>query len=300
MDCGVSHDLQTYLHDINEVSLLTAADERQLAADIARGDKDARTRMISANLRLVVRIARDYQGRGMSLDDLIGEGNIGLIRAAEEYDPNFGTRFSTYAGYWIKQAIRHALINTTTTIRIPAHMVGLLTKWRRAERQLTRDLGRSPGFDEIATHLGLSEMQKSLVAKARRANQVKLESGVADEDDYWSPDDSVDPDDGPTAELESGDDREDLLRRLRVLDDRERMVLTYRYGLNGVTPLTLKEIGERLGVTREWVRKIEIRAVRKLDAPVLPTAVSEPAPKAAPRRRRPAAFQPRLSIAAAS
>jgi len=295
-DCGVSHDLQTYLQDINEVSLLSAADERELARAIARGDKDARTRMISANLRLVVRIARDYQGRGMSLDDLIGEGNLGLIRAAEEFDPQFGTRFSTYAGYWIKQAIRHALINTTTTIRIPAHMVGLLTKWRRAERELTRELGRAPGFDEVAGRLGLTEMQKSLVAKARRANQVKLESGVADEDDYWSPDDSIDPDDGPTAELEAGDDRADLLRRMQVLDERERMVLTFRYGLNGVVPLTLKEIGEQLGVTREWVRKIEIRAVRKLDAPAALAAASSPEPAAEPapaparrRRGRPAA-----------
>ena len=301
-DCGVSHDLQTYLQDINEVSLLSAADERELARAIARGDKDARTRMISANLRLVVRIARDYQGRGMSLDDLIGEGNLGLIRAAEEFDPQFGTRFSTYAGYWIKQAIRHALINTTTTIRIPAHMVGLLTKWRRAERELTRELGRAPGFDEVAGRLGLTEMQKSLVAKARRANQVKLESGVADEDDYWSPDDSIDPDDGPTAELEAGDDRADLLRRMQVLDERERMVLTFRYGLNGVVPLTLKEIGEQLGVTREWVRKIEIRAVRKLDAPAALAAASSPEPAADPapaparrRRGRPAAVAGKIS-----
>jgi len=301
-DCGVSHDLQTYLQDINEVSLLSAADERELARAIARGDKDARTRMISANLRLVVRIARDYQGRGMSLDDLIGEGNLGLIRAAEEFDPQFGTRFSTYAGYWIKQAIRHALINTTTTIRIPAHMVGLLTKWRRAERELTRELGRAPGFDEVAGRLGLTEMQKSLVAKARRANQVKLESGVADEDDYWSPDDSIDPDDGPTAELEAGDDRADLLRRMQVLDERERMVLTFRYGLNGVVPLTLKEIGEQLGVTREWVRKIEIRAVRKLDAPAALAAASSPEPAAEPspaparrRRGRPAAVAGKIS-----
>ncbi|MDG3004635.1 sigma-70 family RNA polymerase sigma factor [Paludisphaera mucosa] len=290
-DCGVSHDLQTYFHDINEVSLLTADDERRLAAEIALGDDDARTRMIAANLRLVVRIARDYQGRGMTLDDLIGEGNLGLIRASEEYDPRFGTRFSTYAGYWIKQAIRHALINTATTIRLPAHMVGLLTKWRRAERLLTRELVRAPSFDEIAGHLGLTEMQKSLVVKAKRANQVKLESGAADEDDYWSPDDSVDPDEGPSADLEARDDRADLFRRMRVLDERERMVLTYRYGLQGVAPLTLKEIGDRLGITREWVRKLELRAIRKLDTAARPPpapAASKPAPPAARRRLHPA------------
>ena len=135
--------------------------------------------MIQANLRLVVKIARDYVGRGIALDDLIGEGNLGLIRAAEEFDPRFGTRFSTYASYWIKQAIRHALINTTSTIRLPAHMVGLLTKWRRAERSLCRELGRAPSFEEIASSLGLTETQKTLVARAHQARQLKLESGMA-------------------------------------------------------------------------------------------------------------------------
>ena len=148
--------------------MLTAAEECELAEAIARGDRDARTRMIEANLRLVVKIARDYVGRGIALDDLIGEGNLGLIRAAEEFDPRFGTRFSTYASYWIKQAIRHALINTTSTIRLPAHMVGLLTKWRRAERSLCRELRRTPTFEEIAASLGLSETQKTLVAQAHR------------------------------------------------------------------------------------------------------------------------------------
>ncbi|WP_337175799.1 RNA polymerase sigma factor RpoD/SigA [Paludisphaera sp.] len=263
---GASHDLQTYFHDINETPLLSAEEERVLARRIALGDADAKSQMIRANLRLVVRIARDYQGRGMMLDDLIGEGNLGLIRAVQEFDPAFGVRFSTYAGYWIKQSIRFALINTATTIRIPAHMVGLLTKWRRAERSLTRDLGRPPLFEEIADSLGLSELQRSLVAKAKRANQLKLEGSAADEDDYWSPDDSVDPGDGPTSGLETGDACAEMVRRMSILDERERMVLTYRYGLRGVTPLTLKEIGERLGVTREWVRKLELRAIRKLNA----------------------------------
>ncbi len=124
--------------------------------------------MIQANLRLVVKIAQDYVGRGIALDDLIGEGNLGLIRAAEEFDPRFGVRFSTYASYWIKQAIRHALINTTAAIRLPAHMVGLLTKWRRAEQALCRQAGRAPSFDEIASFLGLSEAQKVLVARRNR------------------------------------------------------------------------------------------------------------------------------------
>jgi RNA polymerase primary sigma factor len=221
--------------------------------------------MIQANLRLVVKIARDYVGRGIVLDDLIGEGNLGLIRAAEEFDPRFGTRFSTYASYWIKQAIRHALINTTATIRLPAHMVSLLTKWRRAERTLCRESGRAPTFDEIASHLHLSETQKSLVAKARQARQVKLESGMAADCGRWSPDDSIDRHEAPESWLETDDDHELLLRRMNRLDARERAILALRYGLEGELPLTLKEIGRRLGVTREWVRKIELRAVRKLD-----------------------------------
>src|SRR5215469_3002657 len=187
-DCGVPTSLQLYLREIQDDSLLTASEESELAAALARGDSNARSRMIRANLRLVVKIARDYLGRGVVLDDLIGEGNLGLIRAAEEFDPRFGTRFSTYASYWIKQAIRHALINTTTTIRLPAHMVGLLTKWRRAERELSREAGRAPSFDEVAAYLELSEAQRVLVARAQQARQLKLESGIAGDLHPWSPD----------------------------------------------------------------------------------------------------------------
>src|SRR5207302_11511415 len=140
----------------------------ELAEAIAQGDGDARARMIRSNLRLVVKIARDYLGRGMVLEDLIGEGNLGLIRASEEFDPRFGTRFSTYASYWIKQAIRHALINTTAMIRLPAHMVGLLTKWHRTERALRRADGVPPTFDEVAEALDLTASQPVLVERALR------------------------------------------------------------------------------------------------------------------------------------
>jgi RNA polymerase primary sigma factor len=264
-DRGVATGFQMYLHDLKDDVLLTAAEERVLAEAIARGDKNARRRMIEANLRLVVKIARDYVGRGIALDDLIGEGNLGLIRAAEEFDPRFGTRFSTYASYWIKQAIRHALINTTTTIRLPAHMVGLLTRWRRAERALGRELRRTPSFEEIATSLGLSEAQKTLVSRAQQARQLKLESAMTGEANRWSPEESVDRREAPESALEADDDRALLLSRLDRLDDRERVILSLRYGLEGALPMTLKEIGRQLGVTREWVRKIELRAVRKLD-----------------------------------
>lgn len=257
-------DLTSYFRSIGEEGLLTADDERRLAAAIALGEEDARSRIITANLRLVVTIARDYLGRGMSLEDLIGEGNLGLIRAAREFDPSFGVRFSTYASYWIKQAIRQALISTAATIRVPAHMIGLLNKWRKAERSMSRDLGRSPTFVEVADHLALSERQRSMVEDAWRAGRLKLEGSSAARDDYWSPDDSVDPSNGPAAEPEAEDDRTELIRRMDVLDERERMVLTCRYGLRGGEPLKLKEIGERLGCTREWVRKLEKRAIRKL------------------------------------
>lgn len=264
-ECGIPTQLQSYFRDINEVSLLSAAEERELAEAIASGNQDARSHLIQANLRLVVRIARDYLGRGMMLEDLIGEGNLGLIRAAEDYDPKFGTRFSTYASYWIKQAIRHALINTTSTIRLPAHMFGLLSRWRRTERVLCRELGRTPTFEEIADALELTETQKSLVAKARTANQLKLESCLSDDDGAWSPDVSMDPSEAPEVALELDEERAEILRRMSQLEDRERQVLILRFGLMGEEPLTLKEIGRRLGVTREWVRKIELRAVSRLE-----------------------------------
>jgi RNA polymerase primary sigma factor len=275
-DCGDAGALNSYLKEIRDDPLLSAAEERTLAEAIAAGDRDARARMIQANLRLVVKIAREYVGRGLVLDDLIGEGNLGLIRAAEEYDPNFGTRFSTYASYWIKQAIRHALINTTATIRLPAHMVGLLTKWRRVERALTKEFGHPPTFDQVAVTLGLTDAQKTLVEKARRARQLKLESGGGDEAGAWSPDESPADREAPVAPLEADDERQDLLRRMQRLDARERAIVSLRFGLEGEIPLTLKEVGRRLGVTREWVRKIEIRAVRKLDG----SEPFEPAPPA--------------------
>ena len=256
--------LQVYLREIKDEALLSADEERALADAIARGDNDARTRMIQANLRLVVKIAREYLGRGVVLEDLIGEGNVGLIRAAEAFEPSFGTRFSTYASYWIKQSIRLALINTTTMIRLPSHIVGLLTKWRRAERALARERGCEPSFNEVASFLGLSDMQKTMVAKAQHALQLKLESSVAAESGRWLPVDSHSHYESPDAALELSDERAILWSRMQCLDIRERTILTLRYGLGGASPLTLKEISHRLKVTREWVRKIEIRAVRKL------------------------------------
>ncbi len=260
--CFGSASLDAYLDTIKGDALLTADQERTLSEAIRQGDKDARATLIRANLRLVIKIAREYLGRGLNLDDLVGEGNLGLIRAAEEYDTRFGTRFSTYAAYWIRQSIRHALINTTSTIRLPAHMIGLLTKWRRIERRITREEGQPPEADRIACELGLTDNQRSLIEHALRARRLCHESG----DEWgWSAHEARDPHDSPESKLEADEECRDLARRMKRLDNRERTIITLRFGLNGQAPMTLKQVGIRLGVTREWVRKIEQRAVRKLD-----------------------------------
>ncbi len=260
-----THSLQVYLKEIKHESLLTASEECTLAEAIARGDKDARSRMIQANLRLVVKIARDYVGRGMILEDLIGEGNLGLIRATEEFQPRFGTRFSTYAGYWIKQSIRHALINTDFHDS-PARAHG------RALDQVAPD--RAHALSRTGSRAQLSrgghdawssEVQKSLVDKALQARQLKLESTIASGAGWRSALGAAETYASPDASLEAGDEWDILASRMERLDTRERTILVLRYGLEGESPLTLKEIGRRLGITREWVRKIEIRAVRKLD-----------------------------------
>jgi RNA polymerase sigma factor (sigma-70 family) len=251
-------------HRIPDCRRLTRNEEHELAGLVASGDVNARNEFVLANLPLVIKIARDYQGRGLALDDLVGEGNLGLIRATKEFRPSFGTRFSTYAAYWIKQSIRHALINTTTTIRLPAHMIRLLTKWRRAERTLNNERGETPRFDEVAAVLGLSESQKSLVRNARQALSFIPHS-------YHDPEpgncDQPKTQNGSAkceGTVEADEAHELLLQGMQRLGNRERTILELRYGLAGEEPLMLKEIGRRIGVTREWVRKIEIRALRQL------------------------------------
>jgi RNA polymerase primary sigma factor len=222
----------------------------------------------------------------LELDDLVGEGNVGLIRAVENFDPRFGTRFSTYAGYWIKQAIRQALSSKTATIRLPVHMVKLLTKWRRAERALEREIGQSPSFEETASYLGLSQTQQALLVKACHARQIQWGESVQAALVRRPSQESRDCDDASKALMET-EQREMLMRCMDGLSRRERAVLEWRYGLEGDLPLTLKEIGRRLGVTRESVRKIELRALSKLDdrgdgqgrGHVLRSCLSDSAPK---------------------
>jgi RNA polymerase primary sigma factor len=256
--------LSTYFREIKDDALLTAAEEQALARSIAAGDTDARARLIRSNLKLVVKIARDYTGKGLSLEDLIGEGNLGLIRAAEEFDPSFGVRFSTYAAYWIKMAIRDGLTNSSSTIRLPAHIVKLMAKWRKTERQLCREFGFAPTAEQVAVALGLTDSQLEMIERARRARGIQMEAGGGDDDGSWSPEELADGHGTAGAWLEADDERCGLMRRMATLDDRERAVVVLRFGLGGEAPLTLREVGQRVGLTREWVRKVEMRAVRKL------------------------------------
>ncbi len=255
----------SYLGDIDRTPLLSAAEERELAARVLGGDTEARDRMVRANLRLVVNIARGYSGKGLPLDDLVSEGNMGLMRAVEGFDPNMNTRFSTYASYWIKQSIKRAIINTAKTVRIPAYMAELLTKWRRATNKLADELGRTPTQEEIAKFLGLSKKKLSIIKKAIR---VANAGSQADQGDAtWSIEEMLSDDRAktPDAELGETDDLKQVLHLLEQMDPREATVLRMRFGLNDEEPKTLKEIGECLGLTRERVRQIEGEALAKLN-----------------------------------
>jgi len=261
---SVQTPLETYLREINETALLTADDEKELANLIADGDTRARDRMVRANLRLVVNIARGYTGKGLNLQDLIEEGNLGLMRAVEGFDPTIGTRFSTYASYWIKQSIKRALINTAKTIRIPAYMVELLSKWRRASTRLSEELGRSPTPEEVARVLGLPKKKLPIVKKA-----IKIYNSTPQTDQSesgWSLGDMVMDERAKTPEdvLLENDVLSHVHRMMETMDSREATVLRMRFGLDDMEPHTLKEIGERLSLTRERVRQIETEALRKL------------------------------------
>ena len=256
--------LETYLREINETRLLTAAEEKELAQQIAQGDVRARDRMVRANLRLVVNIARGYTGKGLGLQDLIEEGNLGLLRAAEGFDPEVGTRFSTYASYWIKQSIKRALINSAKTIRIPAYMVELLSKWRRATVRLTEELKRNPTNEEVARVLGVAKRKLPIIKKAI---QIYNSTPQTDQTDAgWSLGEMVmdERTRAPDDELLENDVLNHVMEMLHELDERESTVLRMRFGLFDMEPHTLKEIGEQLGLTRERVRQIETEALKKL------------------------------------
>src|SRR5688572_8117192 len=248
---AVQSPLETYLREINETSLLSAADEHELAIQIGEGNLAARDRMVRANLRLVVNIARGYTGKGLGLQDLIEEGNLGLLRAVEGFDPAIGTRFSTYASYWIKQSIKRALINTAKTIRIPAYMVELLSKWRRATARLSEELGRTPTPEEIARVLGLARKKLPIIKKAIRVYNSTPQTDQPEAG--WSLGEMVMDDrvKDPETAMVATDDLSQVLALLETMDQREATVLRMRFGLADNEPRTLKEIGESLGLTRE-------------------------------------------------
>ena len=261
---SVQSPLETYLREINETALLTAQDERDLAYQIGDGDVMARDRMVRANLRLVVNIARGYTGKGLNLQDLIEEGNLGLLRAVEGFDPAMGTRFSTYASYWIKQSIKRALINTGKTIRIPAYMVELLSKWRRASARLREELSRTPTPEEVARVLGVPKKKLSIIKKAIRIYNATQQTDQVEAG--WTLGEMVMDErmQSPEDALVERDNLSHVLKMLDTMDEREAIVLRLRFGLNNNEPRTLKEIGETLGLTRERVRQIETEALGKL------------------------------------
>jgi RNA polymerase primary sigma factor len=254
--------LETYLAEINAVPLLTAKQEHDLAIRVGKGDPEARERMIRANLRLVVSIAKKFVNRGLQFLDLIEEGNLGLLKAVERFDPHANTRFSTYATWWIKQSIRRALVNTVKTVRIPSYMVELVSKWKTLALELSYKLGRQPTFAEVAAELDVPPESIGVIRRALHSASTSGGGGdVLRALNESLEDESIKR---PDEQLFDAIDLERIAELLEVIDQREAEVLRLRYGLGDREPMTLKEIGERINLTRERVRQIESEAIRKL------------------------------------
>src|SRR5271163_2304887 len=256
--------IRLYLREIGQVKLLTPDEEIQLAARIKKGDKKAREHMIKANLRLVVKIARDYEGIGLPLLDLISEGNIGLMKAVERFDPAKGGKLSTYGSWWIKQSIKRALANQSKTIRLPVHLVDKISRMRRTAMKLQEILGREPSDEELAEELGISTIR---VAQMRTAaiRPASLDAPIGDEDSNNFAEVVQDENAySPYEQLEEKTVTNMLQDMVDTLDPREATILRARFGLDGGSERTLEEVGEKFGVTRERVRQIQNIALRKL------------------------------------
>jgi RNA polymerase primary sigma factor len=253
-----------YLREVGQTKLLTIEEENQLAARIKKGDKKAREHMIKANLRLVVKIARDYEGIGLPLLDLISEGNIGLMKAVERFDPAKGGKLSTYGSWWIKQSIKRALANQSKTIRLPVHLVDKISKMRRTAMKLQEMLGHEPSDEELADEMGMTAARVTQMRQAA-IRPASLDAPIGDDDSNNFSD--VVQDENATSPYDNLEDKTvtDMLQEMvKHLDPREATILRYRFGLDGGSEKTLEEVGVKFGVTRERVRQIQNLALKKL------------------------------------
>ena len=263
----ITDPVRQYLKTIGQVRLLTMEEEQKIAKRISEGDPEAKKELIEANLRLVVSIAKKYVGRGLPLLDLIQEGNIGLMKAVDKFEYEKGFKFSTYATWWIRQAITRAIADQAKTIRVPVHMVETINKVVRARRTLTQELGREPSNKEIAEMLGEDEDRVTEIMSFSQ-DPVSMEAPVGDEDDshlgdFVQDSNALSPEENAIAEMRN----KQISLAMKDLTDREQEVITLRFGLDGNQPHTLEEVGQMFHVTRERIRQIEAKALRKLGAP---------------------------------
>jgi RNA polymerase primary sigma factor len=256
--------IKRYLREIMQIPLLTAQQEIELAACIKKGDQRARAWMIKANLRLVVKIAHDYANLGLPLLDLISEGNIGLMKAVERFDPAKGGKLSTYGAWWIKQSIKRALANQSKTIRLPIHLVDKIYRLSRASLQMSEELGREPTVEELAEEIGISSAKLSQL-KTVSIRPASLDAPISDDDSTAFGEIVGDEDAQTPFELfREKNMRDELVKILEVLHDRERKIIFQRFGLEGGKPKTLEEVGKEFGVTRERIRQLQNIALAKL------------------------------------
>lgn len=256
--------IKIYLQEISGTPLLTVQEEIELAARIKQGDLKARAFMIKANLRLVVKIAHDYSNLGLPLLDLISEGNIGLVKAVERFDPGKGGKLSTYSSWWIKQSIKRALANQGKTIRLPVHLVDKISRMRRVSLQMSEELGREPTDEEFAEEIGIPSAKLSQL-KTVSIRPASLDAPISDDDSTEFGEIVGDEDAQTPFELfRDKNMRDELSELLEVLDDRERKIIFERFGLSGGKPKTLEEVGKRFGVTRERIRQLQNIALAKL------------------------------------
>jgi RNA polymerase primary sigma factor len=257
--------IKIYLREIGQTPLLTREEEVKLARRIKRGDQAARQQMIKANLRLVVKIAHDYSSYGLPLLDLISEGNIGLMKAVERFDPKKGGKLSTYAAWWIKQSIKRALANQSKTIRLPVHLVDKIARMRRVAMQLAEEFGREPTDEELGEEL---MMPPAKIAQLRTAaiRPASLDATVGQEDDGASLGDMIGDESAhtPSDLLSDKNMRKSVMDLLHVLDERELKIITLRFGLDGKKEMTLEEVGKKFKVTRERIRQLQNIALRKI------------------------------------